>query len=443
VIEVVAFAALVTALVAAVVRDPRVPEAAVALAGALLLVALGGLDWTATRDEARSLGPTLALLAALLVLGDGCERAGLFDALAERMAAASGGHARRLLALVFAAACAITAVLGLDATVVLLTPAAFAAASRARVPYSPHVYATNHLANSASLLLPVSNLTNLLAFGALGLSFAHFAALMALPWAVAIAIEWIVIGRHFGVALAQRGLTPHKRVTKSGAGDEPAGGGEAARGDRGGTAAGGGEAGGARGSALPRWPVAVLALTLAGFLAASAAGVDLAWPAAAGAAALVLPQRPRIRDVVYAADLPLLVFVLGLGLIVHALVAGSVGDTIADVLPSGDGLLALLGATAVAAVLANLLNNVPALLVLLPAAAAAGDPIVLAVLIGVNVGPNLTYTGSLATLLWRRVLRERGAEPLLGEFLRLGLLTVPATLAGATVALWLAVRAIG
>ena len=77
-------------------------------------------------------------------------------------------------------------------------------------------------------------------------------------------------------------------------------------------------------------------------------------------------------------------------------------------LPDGTGLLALLGVTFVAAALANLLNNVPALLVLLPAAAAAGPATVLAVLIGVNAGPNLTYTGSLATLLWRRVLKDRG-----------------------------------
>jgi arsenical pump membrane protein len=110
------------------------------------------------------------------------------------------------------------------------------------------------------------------------------------------------------------------------------------------------------------------------------------------------------------------------------------------VLPGGSGLLALLGATAVAAVAANLLNNVPALLVLLPAAVAGGTGTVLAVLIGVNAGPNLTYTGSLATLLWRRVLRERGAEPPLGEFLKLGALTVPPILIGATVALWVAVH---
>jgi arsenical pump membrane protein len=65
------------------------------------------------------------------------------------------------------------------------------------------------------------------------------------------------------------------------------------------------------------------------------------------------------------------------------------------------------------------------------------------VLIGVNAGPNLTPTGSLATLLWRRVLRAREAEPPIGEFLRLGVLTVPPALVLGTVALWLAWQAIG
>ena len=79
----------------------------------------------------------------------------------------------------------------------------------------------------------------------------------------------------------------------------------------------------------------------------------------------------------------------------------------------------------------------PALLLLLPAAAAAGPETVLAVLIGVNCGPNLTYTGSLATLLWRRILHDRGEEPDHAEFHLLGALTVPPILIGATVALWL------
>jgi arsenical pump membrane protein len=81
--------------------------------------------------------------------------------------------------------------------------------------------------------------------------------------------------------------------------------------------------------------------------------------------------------------------------------------------------------------------------VLLPLAAPSGAGAVLAVLLGVNIGPNLTYTGSLATLLWRRILRRHGAAPDLGEFTRLGLLTVPAGLVLAVLALWVALHAIG
>jgi arsenical pump membrane protein len=148
---------------------------------------------------------------------------------------------------------------------------------------------------------------------------------------------------------------------------------------------------------------------------------------------MVLITRASLKAV----DLPLLGFVLGLGLIVRSLAEHGLGDLVTDILPDGTNLLALLGATVLAAVLANLLNNVPALLLLLPAAAAAGPETVLAVLIGVNAGPNLTYTGSLATLLWRNALRDRGEEPSHGEFHRLGAITVPPILVGATVALWL------
>jgi arsenical pump membrane protein len=396
--ETLAAVALVAAIVAAVARHPRAPEALVALGGAAVLIAAGVLSWGDARDEAGALGPTLVVLAALLVLGEGCERAGVFDALAARLAAGARGSGTRLLALVIGAAAVVTAVLGLDATVVLLTPAAFAAAAKARLPGRPHVYACAHLANSASLLLPVSNLTNLLAFRATELPFARFAALMALPWAVAIAIEWGALRHVFKGQLAARGRAPRGPVPP-----------------------------------LPRAPLAILALTLAGFVAADPLGLDAAWPAAMGALAMAALTRPSPRAV----DLPLLAFVLGLGLIVRALAEHGLGDLVTDVLPSGAGLVALIGAAALAALLANLLNNVPALLVLLPAASAAGPATVLAVLIGVNAGPNLTYTGSLATLLWRRVLRERGEEPDHREFHRLGALTVPPILIGATVALWL------
>jgi arsenical pump membrane protein len=297
----------------------------------------------------------------------------------------------------------VTAVLGLDATVVLLTPAAFAAARRARLDARPSLYACTHLANTASVLLPVSNLTNLLAFRAADVSFARFAGLMVLPWAAMLAVEWTGLRRSFaGELAAPAGRTP--------SGSPPP---------------------------LPRRALLVLAATFAAFLT----GIDPAWPAVAGALTMAWVERVRPLDLLRAADVPLLIFVLGLAIIVRAVGAHGVGDLAADLLPGGDDLLALLGATLVAALLANLLNNVPAVLLLLPAAGSTAT--VLAVLIGVNAGPNLTPTGSLATLLWRRVLRAREAEPPLAEFLKLGALTVPPALIVGTVGLWLALQVIG
>jgi arsenical pump membrane protein len=138
-----------------------------------------------------------------------------------------------------------------------------------------------------------------------------------------------------------------------------------------------------------------------------------------------------------------LVFVLGLGIVVRAVTANGFGGAVRPLLPAGTSLPALLATAALAAVLANLINNLPAVLVLLPIAATSGAGAVLPVLLGVNIGPNLTYTGSLATPLWRRVLRHRGSGPSLREFTRLGLLTVPAGLVIAVLALWAALHVLG
>jgi arsenical pump membrane protein len=141
-------------------------------------------------------------------------------------------------------------------------------------------------------------------------------------------------------------------------------------------------------------------------------------------------------SLVRVADLPFLLFVLGLGIVVKAVVGNGLGRALVPLLPGGTSWPALLATAALAAALANVCNNLPAVLVLLPLAAPSGAGAVLAVLLGVNIGPNLTYTGSLATLLWRRILRRHGSAPDLGEFTRLGLLTVPAGLLIAVLMLW-------
>ncbi|WP_344533474.1 SLC13 family permease [Streptomyces albiaxialis] len=401
--------ALVAVLVCAVVRPFRLPEAVVAVPAAGLVVAAGAIPWAHVREEAGRLGPVIGFLAAILVLARLCADEGLFRACGAWTARWAADRPRRLLGSVFALASLITAVLSLDATVVLLTPVVFATAARMGVRPRPHVYAGAHLSNTASLLLPVSNLTNLLAFTATGLTFTRFALLMTLPWLAAIAVEYAVFRRFFAADL-----------------DAPAEGGTGVEGP----------------VRLPRFALLTVAATLAGFAVASACGADPAWAAAAGALVMavraLLIRRTSAVTLVRAAQLPFLAFVLALGVLVRAVLDNGLGGALDRVLPEGTSLPALLGTAAVAALLANLINNLPAALALVPLAAPSGPGAVLAVLLGVNIGPNLTYTGSLATLLWRRIAHQHEHAVGLREFTLLGLLTTPASLLLATVALWLA-----
>ncbi|MBV8987401.1 MAG: hypothetical protein JO372_02465 [Solirubrobacterales bacterium] len=407
--EAAALVVLAASLAAAIGQPRWAPDWAVAFGGALLLIVVGVLSLSEARHALARFGPTVGFLAALLVLADGCRRSGLFDALGLTMAAGAGGRPRRLLAMVFVVAACTTAVLSLDATVVLLTPIVFATAARLRASPRPQVYACSHLANTASLLLPVSNLTNLLAFQQTGLSFIRFAALMVLPWLAALAIEWIVLSRAFSGELREASAAQTR------AGERPQ---------------------------LPVFALVVVATTLVGFALSSLVGIAPAWVAAAAALVMVVRERPAPAELARAAEPGFLIFVLALGVIVSAASQHGLSSAVHSLLPRGTGLPALLAVAGVSAVAANLLNNLPATLIILPVIAASGPGAVLAMLMGVNVGPNVTYVGSLATLLWRRIVHAHDETVDIGEFVRLGALTVPPILLASTCALWLALQVI-
>jgi len=410
--EALAVVLLAVVLAAAAIRPRGLPEAVAAVPAALLLLLVGAVSWPHTRDELTRLGPVVGFLAAMLALADACAGEGLFAAIGASLARRAHAQPRRLLAGTFVAAAVTTAVLSLDTTVVLLTPVVVVTAMRAHVSSRPPAYSVAHLANSASLLLPVSNLTNLLAIAVVPITFTRFAALMALPWLATVAVEFVGFRLFFRRELAR---PAEGEVAES--------------------------------VPVPWFALAVVAATLVGFVVTSLTGVPPVWAATAGAVVLVgkrlVQRRTTVFRAVRSTAPAFCVFVLALAVVVRAVADNGLGTIARDVMPSGTSLAALLGVAVIAAVMANVFNNLPATLVLLPVASRGGVGPVLAVLVGTDIGPNLTYVGSLATLLWRRVVPGSVGVPRLGEWTRLGVMTVPAAVVVATVALWLSLRVIG
>ncbi|EOM76058.1 arsenic transporter [Rhodococcus rhodnii] len=407
-----AVALVAAVLVFAIVRPRGLPEIVVAAPAAFVAVASGLVPLGRAADTVRELAPTVAFLAAILVVGHLADAHGVFRWTAALFDRRAGDSPRAMLRMVFVAATAVTAVLSLDATVVLLTPIVVAAARRAGMDPRPHSYATVHLANSASLLLPVSNLTNLLAFGATGLTFVGFAATMALPWLVVLVVQFVVVRVYFRDALTARPAPPAPQQSSRPA--EP----------------------------TPVFALTVLAFTLAGFAVSGAFGVEPVWVALA--AAIVLGSgalhhgTSTPRRIVRAADVWFCLFVLALGVVVDGVSSGTLGSALAEVLPSGTSWGALLAVAVVAALASNALNNLPATLLLLAALGPTAEPaLILALLIGVNLGPNLTYVGSLATMLWRRISALSGEPVQLSTFTAVGVISTPLALVAAVTALWL------
>ncbi|WP_344732810.1 SLC13 family permease [Nocardioides fonticola] len=433
--ETVAVAALLALLVTAWRHLGPRGEAAAALLTSAAVLAVGAVSPSDAGDALERLAPVVLFLAAVLVVADVCGRAGLFTVAATRVARFAGDSPVRLLVGVAVLATVVTTVLSLDATVVLLTPVVVAAALRRSASPAPGAWLCLRLANSASLLLPVANLTNLLAVPDLDVGFLGFARLMAPALVVVVAAEWACARVQF-----RRELRPAATAaTAAAVGTTPAPDPEAT----------------AEEVPLARLPLVVVALMLAGFAIGSPLGVEPGWIAAAAAVVLAVWAGRRgllvVPDVVRAAQPSFALYVLGLGVVVAAVATSGPGDAVRHLVdavvagadPAAPGLLTLLGVAAVATLVANLVTNLSATLLVVPLVAPLGDTAILAALIGLDAGAGLTYSGSLANLLWRRTLDGTAAATGLAAFHRRSLVATPIVVALAVATLWATARVLG
>jgi arsenical pump membrane protein len=331
--------------------------------------------------------PAFVLVTGLLLVGVVAERDGVFAAAGAGLARAPvGTRAAYLLSLALVAF--VTAILNLDTSVVFLTPVLLHLARVRGVDETPFLYGTVFMSNAASLFLPGSNLTNLIALHG---EHASGAAFLGRMWAAAVAAV-VVTAIVLAVAYRRELARPATRA------DDQA-------------------------PARVGLGLAAVALSTALVLTLSSPALPILGVGIGAVIASRVEPR-RIHQIVDARVLALL-FALAVGLGA----AGRLWHGPASLL----GHLGRVGAALGGAVAAVCVNNLPAAVLLTPHA-----PHPRALLLGLNLGPNLAVTGSLSAYLWLRVARSLDARPSVRAYSSLGLVLVPLSLCGALGALWLA-----
>jgi arsenical pump membrane protein len=394
------------------VRPLRIAEAWWACGGALLLVVAGLLP---VRQAGHSIYEGLDVylfLAGMMMLAELAREEGVFDWIANIAAAHAQGSPQRLFALVYLAGVIVTALLSNDATAVVLTPAVLAVVRRAKANAKPYLLACAFIANAASFVFPISNPANLVVFGAAMPSLAAWLRIFAVPSIVSVVVTFLCLRWLSGDEL--RGAINHDlaavRLTSQG-----------------------------------KLAFAGLLISAAVLITASAVGWPLGAPTCLAAilAIAIVSWRNRSAPlkVVRGVSWSVLPLVAGLFVIVEALRnAGMLRLALAGLqwLAQTPELLAKFAAAFAVALLSNGMNNLPVGLMGGMALRHSGDTGIVAhaILLGVDLGPNLSVTGSLATILWLIALRRENVEITAWEFFKVGAIVMPLALAASLLVLF-------
>lgn len=394
-----------------ILRPWRVPEYVWAVCAAVLLTGLGFIPLHSALAAMAKGSDVYLFLIGMMVLAELARQEGLFDWLAMYAAQHARGSGQRLFDLVFLVGTLVTIFLSNDATAVVLTPAVYAAAKAAKAEPLPYLFVCAFIANAASFVLPISNPANLVVFGSHMPPLLTWLWQFTLPSIAAIGLTYIVLRftqrnhlrKPLETVITLQPLSSGARLTAFG-----------------------------------------IVLTAVLLLLASALDLQLGLPTfcAGVATASLIHVRQRLNPlpVLKGVSWGVLPLVAGLFVLVEGLAQTGVINTLAHALASlaeHSTLQATWGAGIIVAIASNVVNNLPAGLI----AGSVGQidhlptAITSALLIGVDLGPNLSITGSLATLLWLIAVRREGEHVSAIDFLRLGILVMPPALIGALAAL--------
>ena len=394
-----------TATAGVIIRPFAWPEYIWAATGATLLVVLGLLPVAdAVAGIAKGTDVYLFLIGMML-LAELARLEGLFDWLAAKAAARANGSATHLFTLVFCVGTVVTIFLSNDATAVVLTPAVAAIVKTAKAQQPlPYLFICAFIANAASFVLPISNPANLVIYGAHMPPLLHWLPQYAVPSLLCIMATYAVLRRSQRSSL-QQPISSDIAVPELSTGGKTA--------------------------AIGIGATAIILLVSSGF------DLQLGLPTflAGLATAILVLARSKTSPLDVAKDISwgVLPLVAGLFVLVESLEKTGVTDAIGGLLSSLIHVSAGAAAWTTGLVLAfgcNLVNNLPAGLVAGRVVEIANVPehVRSAVLIGVDLGPNLSVTGSLATILWLTALRREGINVSAGTFLKLGFIVMPPAL---------------
>jgi arsenical pump membrane protein len=412
----IALSISVITVILIMLRPKPLNEGTAAAIGACLMVATRRVSPGQLLTVFQEVLPILLFFVGLMLICLAAEKAGFFQWSAYQAVNLAKGKGQLLFFTIFALGTVITAFLSNDATALVLTPIVFTMVSQLKLNPFPYVFTCAFIANTASLLLPVSNPVNLLPFTAFHLTLGEYARYLLFPSVVGIGVNILVFRlmfrREISADFGANTLVNPARDT------------------------------------FFKYACVALALTAIAYLAISARGLPLFWGALGGGLLLIAGglafRRLHLREIGSGISWSILLFIFSLSVVVRGLanagVIAALGNALAHSFPQASfkGIAMVTVANALGS---NLINNWSMMMVSVSSLGVAGSApapsFIYAAIVGADLGPNLTIVGSLSSMLWIVLLRQRGLDITPRQYLRVGLILTPPLLVASIASLYL------